>query len=313
MKKTISIKTMMPTRVMPILMKILKNPNRRRPTRFRDATLSSTTSIRSPTNRLIAYRLDEGENFDKNDYGGKSRTSSHSRKNRRRHEDYYDDVEDEKKSGEKSTENQETSTESQEISTHLLVASQETTIRSPTHRLISYRLEESDHTPTHQFQKAKKAAYDFNLSRRVKRATKKVEETRTRKKDFVDDDDDDLYSYYQWRLRRARLLRRLRELDAESLRPTPTCCRSYRNPRYYPSYYQQPYYGRSPYYSYPSYGTYYPSYGGYGGYGGYRPLGGYGGYPPQALDLGIGWGVNVGVPAAGLGVGVNSGLGVTVG
>jgi hypothetical protein len=135
-----------------------QNPSRRRPTRFRDSTLSSTTSIRSPTNRLIAYRLDEGENFDKNDYGEQSRTSSHSRKNKRRHEDYYDYAEDEKKNkgGKKSTENQESSTESKEISTHLLVASQETTIRSPTHRLISYRLEESDHIPTHQFTKAKR-------------------------------------------------------------------------------------------------------------------------------------------------------------
>uniref|UniRef100_A0AC35GVC2 Uncharacterized protein n=1 Tax=Panagrolaimus sp. PS1159 TaxID=55785 RepID=A0AC35GVC2_9BILA len=129
-----------------------------------------------------------------------------------------------------------------------------------------------------------------------------------RQRDWVYLDDSEDLDYIEYRKRRARLLRRLNNLDADQQ------LHSYhRSTSHYP---RSPYssYGSSYSSYYPSnyYPTYYPSYGypssDYGPNPGY--MGGYG--YRQPFTFGIGSGLNIGLPY-GYGVGVGSGLGVTVG
>uniref|UniRef100_A0AC34QVF7 Uncharacterized protein n=1 Tax=Panagrolaimus sp. JU765 TaxID=591449 RepID=A0AC34QVF7_9BILA len=113
--------------------------------------------------------------------------------------------------------------------------------------------------------------------------------------------------YEAYRLRRAKLLRKINELDNEQLYGSQSTdyygsYPYYSRPRssnyYYPSSYGSGYSSSS---YYPSYGnTYYPSNYGYGsGYG-------------QPFTFGIGSGLNIGIPNVGP-IGVGTGLGVTVG
>uniref|UniRef100_A0A7E4WA82 Secreted phosphoprotein 24 n=1 Tax=Panagrellus redivivus TaxID=6233 RepID=A0A7E4WA82_PANRE len=140
-----------------------------------------------------------------------------------------------------------------------------------------------------------------------------VRSSRNRRRDWVYLDDTDDLDYVAYRRQRARLLRKLSDLDNDQRsRHRYTDTDSY----YYNSY---PGYGSSYSSHLPSsyYGAGYPSYGYAPSYSNWNPgyLGGnsgYGGGYGSPFTFGIGSGLNIGLPY-GNGVGVGTGLGVVVG
>lgn len=129
---------------------------RHRKSQMHDETASeSTTSIRSPTQRLIAYRLDEEDDVSTS---GSSRRKNHAKSRPKQRpgqdnsEEYYDYVEKEK------SRNSEPSTNPpRRAPHHVATSSGRKIIQSPTNRLISYRLDDED--SSRQFTKAKKGRF----------------------------------------------------------------------------------------------------------------------------------------------------------
>uniref|UniRef100_A0AC34RSV2 Uncharacterized protein n=1 Tax=Panagrolaimus sp. JU765 TaxID=591449 RepID=A0AC34RSV2_9BILA len=132
-------------------------------------------------------------------------------------------------------------------------------------------------------------------------------------KDWIYEDDADDMAYRLYRLRRARLMRKIRHLDDYEISRRGNSEDLYDTTPYY-RYRPSSYYPQSSYYPCCGYTTGYPSYGYPSGYGGWNPgyLGGYGAGYGGPFTFGIGSGLNIGIPYVGP-ISVGSGLGVVVG
>ncbi|KAE9555220.1 hypothetical protein FO519_001570 [Halicephalobus sp. NKZ332] len=177
--------------------------------------------------------------------------------------------------------------------------------------VIKYHHKDADTPIDFSRPNADDVAREMGVMRDDPVATNKIPDTPS---ETNDEDTDDL-NYAAYRLRRARLLRKLQDLDDDQVNSRHSSTNHYgsssfpysrsRYSNYYP--YSSPYEGSYYPASYPSYG-YSPSYSGWNpGY-----MGGYGTGYGQPFTFGIGSGLNIGIPYVGP-IGVGTGLGVTVG